>query len=145
MVRRGLLILGDTAGSWLLAYCEHLRELAAGRSADLTAERAGLAKEQKLRQRIAKHKELGEWAPIENLTLLLSQVTAQMAARFEQIPVKLKSAYPDLNAEQLGIIRAELDVARNLLVSVGEETVRNADARLFDYIDDFDDGAPAQE
>ena len=68
-----------------------------------------------------------------------------MAARFEQIPVKLKSAYPDLNAEQLGIIRAELDVARNLLVSVGEETVRNADARLFDYIDDFDDGATAQE
>lgn len=145
MVKRGILIPGETAGAWLLAYCNHLREQAAGRSADLTVERAGLAKENKLRARIAKLKELGEWAPIENLTLVLSRVTAQMASQFEHIPVKLKRAYPDLTAEQLGIIRTELDAARNILVSVGSETVRDAAHRLVDYIDEFDDGATAQE
>jgi phage terminase Nu1 subunit (DNA packaging protein) len=149
MVKRGVLIPGEALGVWLLAYCNHLREQAAGRSADLTAERAGLAKENKLRARIAKLKELGEWAPIENMTLVLSRVTAQMASQFEHIPVKLKRAYPEMTAEQLGIIREELDAARNLLVTVGEESGQaalfDAESRLMDYVDGFDDGATAQE
>ena len=149
MVKRGLLIPGETAATWLMAYCNHLREQAAGRSADLTAERAGLAKEQKQRVKIAKLRELGEWAPIDNLTLVLARVTAQMASQFDHIAVKIKRAYPDLTAEQLGIIRAELDAARNLLVSVGQETGKAAllddNHRLMDYIDEFDDGATPQD
>ncbi len=145
MVKKGLLLPEQTAGAWLLAYCQNLREQAAGRSLELQQERAGLAKEQKLRARLKKLQDLGEWAPIENLTLVLSRVTSQMASLFDQIPVKLKRAYPDLTAEQLNIIRTELDAARNLLVSVGTDTVRDAAARLVDYIDEFDDGSTAYE
>lgn len=145
LVKRGIVTVGDPLGTWLLAYCKHLREQAAGRSLELTQERAGLAKEQKLRARIKKLQELGEWAPVENLTLILARVTSQMASVFDQIPVKLKRAHPDLTADYLAIIRTELDTARNLLVSVGTDTVRDAAARLVDYIDEFDDGQSTHE
>lgn len=149
MVKRGLLISGETAGAWLLAYCHHLREQAAGRSTDLTAERAGLAKEQRQLAKIKKRRELGEWAPIDNLTLVLTRVSAQMASQFDHIAVKIKRAYPDLTAEQLGIIRAELDAARNLLVAVAQETGKalllDDNHRLMDYIDELDDGATPQD
>jgi len=145
LVKRGVLMPERTAAEWVLAYCEHLREQAAGRSVELSTERAGLAKEQKLRARIAKLKELGEWAPIENLTLVLSRVTAQIASAFDAIPGALKRAYPELTAEQLNLIRGELGNARNLLVSIGKEAVADAASRLVDYVDEFDDGSTAEE
>jgi len=143
------LIHGETAGAWLIAYCNHMREQAAGRSEDISAERLKLIKQKRQREQIQKLKELGEWAPIDNMTIVMARAAAQMASQFEHIPVKLKLAYPDLTAEQLGIIRAELDAARNLLVSVGQETGKAAlldnNHRLMDYIDELDDGATAQD
>jgi phage terminase Nu1 subunit (DNA packaging protein) len=132
-----LLAEGQPIGVWLLAYCENLREQAAGRKTDLATERAGLAREQKFIKRIEKLQKLGEWAPIANLTLVLSRVTGQMASVFDGIPGALKRTFPDMTADQLNLIRGELNKARNLLVSVGEQALADADKRLMDYTDEF--------
>lgn len=145
LVKRGVIRTGQSAGEWIFAYCRHLREQAAGRSLELSEERAGLAREQKLLARIKKQRELGEWAPIENITLALSRVTAQMASIFDSIPIQLKRQFPSLTADQLNVIREELAKARNMLVSVGTEAVTDAAIRVADYVDEYDDGASTEE
>jgi phage terminase Nu1 subunit (DNA packaging protein) len=145
LIAKGVIMPGQSLREWIIAYCQNLREQAAGRSLELSTERAGLAKEQKLRARIAKLRDLGEWAPIENMTLVLSRVTTQMASTFDNIPVKLKRAFPELTSDQLNIVRAEINEIRNLMVSVGKEAVADAAKRLVDYVDEFDDGSTAEE
>jgi phage terminase Nu1 subunit (DNA packaging protein) len=145
LVKRGVIRTDQSAGEWIFAYCLHLREQAAGRSLELSEERAGLAREQKLLARIKKQRELGEWAPIENITLALSRVTAQMASIFDSIPIQLKRQFPSLTADQLNVIREELAKARNMLVSVGTEAVTDAAIRVADYVDEYDDGASTEE
>jgi phage terminase Nu1 subunit (DNA packaging protein) len=145
LVKRGILSAGQTIGEWLQAYISNLREQAAGRSLELSEERAGLAREQKLLARIKKQRELGEWAPIENLTLLLSKVTSQMASTFESIPIQIKRQFPEMTAEQLNLVREELAKARNLLVSVGSEAVKEAAMSIADYVEEYDDGATTAE
>lgn len=145
LMKRGVIHAGDSAGSWILNYCTHLREQAAGRSLELSEERAGLAREQKLLARIKKQRELGEWAPIANLTLVLSRVTAQMASAFDGIPVQLKRQCPELTAERLVSVREELGKIRNLLVALGTDTVKDAAISMADYVDEYDDRAPPDE
>ncbi|MGY6214972.1 terminase small subunit [Methylolobus aquaticus] len=127
-----------------VAYIRRLREQAAGRATSgdlsLSEERAGLAREQKLLARIRKRRELGEWAPIENITLVLSRVTSQMASTFDGIPVQLKRRFPGVTAEQMGVIREELAKARNLLVSAGTKAIEAEAMDLVDYVDEYDDG-----
>src|SRR5450830_1178931 len=51
-----VMVRGDTAHAWLIAYCERLRDMAAGRASsetgglDLVQERAALAREQRIAQ-----------------------------------------------------------------------------------------------
>lgn len=128
-----------------IGYIRHLREQAAGRGTgnglNLAEERAGLAREQKYLAQLRKQQVLGEWAPIDNLTLALSRVTAQMASAMETIPVQLKRQFPAMTAEQLDLVREELARGRNLLVSVGVETVKTAAESVADYVDEYTDGA----
>lgn len=137
LAKRGILEPGATAATWLKAYCAHLREQAAGRSPSLAEARTSVALEQKSLLRIKKHQALGEWAPIENLSLVLARVTAQMAARFDAIPVRLKQAVPAIGDRELTLIRGELADIRNMLVSVGIEAVTTEAETLLDYVDDF--------
>lgn len=141
LVKRGIIQPGGTLQEWIQAYCANLREQAAGRSVQLSEERAGLAREQKLLARLRKQRELGEWAPIDNLTVVLSRVTSQMASTFESIPVQLKRQFPAITAEQLDLVREELVKARNLLVSVGSEAVKSAALSVADYVAEYDDGS----
>lgn len=140
LLKRGVIAQGAPLGEWIRDYCGNLREHAAGRSVELSEERAGLAREQKLLARIKKQRELGEWAPIENLTLVLSRVTSQMASTFDGIPVQLKRRFPEVTAEQMGVIRDELAKARNLLVTVGVRAFESAAMDVVDYVDEYDDG-----
>lgn len=144
LAKRGILLPDQTAKYWLLAYCEHIREMAAGRSVDLTAARAAKASEEAQIKKIEKNKLLETWAPIENLTLVLSRVTGQMSSQFDQIPVVVKREWPDVSGEQLAKIRECLAESRNLLVSIGLDAIKNADKRLMDYIDEYDDGSAPQ-
>jgi len=144
LLRRGVIEQDGSLADWIISYCGNLREQAAGRSMELSEERAGLAREQKLLARIRKQRELGEWAPVENLTLALSKVTSQMASIFDSIPVHLKRSYSEISEDQMTIVRQELAKARNLLVSVGTDAVRSAAVYVADYVDEYDDGNPAQ-
>ncbi|BBL75599.1 terminase small subunit [Methylomagnum ishizawai] len=140
LCKDGIIDPDASAGDMLRAYCAHMREMAAGRNASLAEERAGLAREQRLGQKIRNMQALGEWAPIDNLALALSRVTGQMATEFEAVPMLLKRAWPEISADQLNLVRDQLAKARNLLTSVGRDAIANEAARLVDYIDEFDDG-----
>ena len=54
LVSEGVIVRGETAHEWLVAYCERLRDQAAGRlgegagGLDLVQERAALAREQRI-------------------------------------------------------------------------------------------------
>jgi phage terminase Nu1 subunit (DNA packaging protein) len=145
LIKRGIIQPEQSLGVWLLAYCSHLREQAAGRSIELSEERAGLAREQKLLARIRKQKELEEWAPIANITLVLSKATAQMASIFDGIPIQLKRQFADLTAEQLNVIREELAKARNLMVRAGTHAAEEVAIQVADYVGEFDDGSTTEE
>lgn len=95
--------------------------------------------------RIKKQQALGEWAPIANLSLVLSSVTAQMASMFDGIPRKLKQAYPEITSDQLDLVRAELSAARNLLANAGLDAAKGEAVRAADYVLEYDDGAGLDE
>lgn len=122
LIGRGVLIAGDTAGQWLLDYCENLREQAAGRASmgdlDLVQERARLAKEQADKVAMANQIERKELASVTVLELVIAKVGRQIAATLEAIPVQLKRSSTSLTAEDLKLITEEIIKARNLAASM---------------------------
>lgn len=122
LVGRGVLNAGDTAGQWLLHYCENLREQAAGRASmgdlDLVQERARLAKEQADKVAMANQIERKELAPVTVLEMIIAKVGRQIAATLEAIPVQLKRSSKTISAEDLQLITAEIVKARNLAASM---------------------------
>lgn len=132
-----------------LAYISRLREQASGiytgTGLNLAEERAGLAREQKLITRIKKQQALGEFAPVENITLLLSRIAAQMASIFDGIPGLLRMKCSHLTGDDVLMIRSELSRARMLLFDTGMDAVRDAAHAAADYVAEYepaDDGQP---
>lgn len=118
MVRRDVLKPGDTARQWLLIYCQHLRNVAAGRATDgeldLSEERAGLAREQKLLTELKRRKEEKELAPVSLMTLAIGKVAAQIAAGLDSVPGQIKRACADIPSSALKVVELEIVNARNL-------------------------------
>lgn len=116
LVRRGVLIEGETAGEWLLAYCDHLREVAAGRGGadgvvNLVAERARLARAQALKVEMHNAERRGLLAP----TALLEQVLASAGSRawriFGTIKGEIRRRVPQLTAADLAAVDAIVNKA----------------------------------
>ncbi len=112
--------LGPVTGhELLLAYCERLREVAAGRGSleagglDLVQERAALAREQRIGHEIKNEVARKTYAPIALLAETLALASQAVSERFEQLPGALKKACPDLpEAARDQVMRAITD-ARN--------------------------------
>lgn len=110
---------GVPAGDMLLAYCERLREMAAGRGSaeagglDLVQERAALARSQRIGQDRKNARDAGENAPIGLLTDTLARVAAAVVGRFDQLEGALKKACPDLPEEAKTTIAQVIASARN--------------------------------
>ncbi len=134
MVRRGVLRDGARADEWLLAYCDHLREVAAGRGGEagkeLTAERARLAREQADRLAMQNAVTRGELAPAHLLEQVLAKAGARAGRILETIPGMLRRRLPQLTADDVGEVSRVVAKARNVAATM----------RLSD-IDAEDDGA----
>jgi phage terminase Nu1 subunit (DNA packaging protein) len=132
-----------------IRYIRKLREEAAGRATvgklNLADERADLARQQKLRTQVKLYQELGQWAPIEHLTLILSRVAAQVAGILDSIPVQLRLRFPELTAEQLDLIKEALAKARNALLEAGSAEAFASVQNALEYLTDFETGAEGAE
>lgn len=142
----GVMQRGGTAHEWLLAYCERLRDQAAGRAGDgaggldLVQERAALARSQREAQDLKNAVARGEFAPIGLLADVLGRAASSVVDRFDQLEGALRKSCPDISDDVLLAVLGVNAAARN-------EWLR-ATARLVDqYIDELadadEDGDPA--
>ena len=109
---------GVSAGDMLLAYCERLREQAAGRlgetmGLDLVQERAALAREQRECQAIKNAVARKEYAPVGLLADVLGQASSAVVDRFDQLEGALRKSCPDLPDEAKTTVQQVIAAARN--------------------------------
>lgn len=123
LVQRGVITEGATTREWLLDYCDHLREVAAGRSSDadgvnLTTERALLAREQ--RDRIAMQNAVTrkELAPAYVLEEILARAGAKAAKILDTIPGELKRRVPQLSADDVRVVATLIAKVRNIAAAM---------------------------
>jgi len=138
---------GVTASEMLLAYCERLREVAAGRMGeagglDLVQERAALAREQRIGQAIKNAVAAGEYAPIGLLADVLGQASSAVVDRFDQLEGALQKSCPDLPEEARATLLQVLASARNEWIRSTERLVAQ---RLEEAVVDEDDAVGAEE
>lgn len=107
-----------TVGELVLAYCERLRDQAAGRlgesnELDLVQERAALAREQRVGQAIKNAVARKEYAPVGLLADVLGMASSAVVDRFDQLEGALKKAAPDLPDEAKTVVLKVIASARN--------------------------------
>lgn len=119
MVARQVLRPGDTARQWLLAYCAHMREQAAGRGADgeLAFQRSELARVSRERAEIKLAKERGEYAEVALIEQVLATVGRGIVGALEPLHVTLHRQCPALTPEDLKLIQTEVARACDLAAS----------------------------
>ncbi len=136
LVSEGVLTRGETAAEWVIAYCERLRDQAAGRlgdslGLDLVQERAALAREQRIGQEIKNAVARKEYAPVGLLADVLGQAASAVVDRFEQLEGMLKKACPDLPDEAKTTVMTVIAQARNQWIAGTERLVADSiDAML---------------
>ena len=128
---RGVILGGQSVAVWLHSYCEHLREVAAGRTSsgdlDLVQERARLAKEQADRAAMVNARMRKELAPVGFMTLVLAKTGQQIAAILDGIPGVCRRRL-NLSVAQIEIIEAEITKARNVAASIRFDVDGEGDA-----------------
>lgn len=122
LVRREVLVDGASAAVWLQAYCEHLREVAAGRGGEnafeLAAERARLAKEQADKIAMQNAVTRGELAPAHLLEEVLARAGARAGRLLETIPGLLRRRVSSLTADDIAAVTQVVAKARNVAVTM---------------------------
>ena len=152
LVSEGVIVRGDTAQEWLIAYVERLRDQAAGRlgdgvgGLDLVQERAALAREQREGQAIKNAVARKEYAPVGLLADVLGQAASAVVGRFDQLEGTLRKACPDLPDEAKTAVLQVIASARNEWIrSTARLVSESVDAMLAedeqggadgDYLDD---------
>lgn len=142
LVRRRVLADGAAADEWLLAYCDHLREVAAGRGGDATfelaAERARLAKEQADKIAMQNAERRGELAPANLLEQVLAKAGARAGRILETIPGALRRRLPNLSADDIAAVARIVAKARNVAANMrlADATVDEDEASPIDPLED---------
>ncbi|MGO4609432.1 hypothetical protein AB4142_24115 [Variovorax sp. 2RAF20] len=119
LASEGVIVRGATGLAWLLAYCDRLREVAAGRASadggglDLVQERAALARSQREAQDIKNAVARGEYAPIGLLADVLGTASSAVVDRFDQLEGALQKACPGLPDEATATVQQVIASARN--------------------------------
>jgi terminase small subunit / prophage DNA-packing protein len=136
LLSRAVLRKDAPLGEWLLAYCSHLREQAAGRAStgdlQLAAERARLASEQADRVAMLNAERRRELAPVSLLELVLSRVCRQITGILETLPIQLRRQSTALTTEDLSLIEREIVKVRNLAASVELKLTEDEDGSFGD-------------
>lgn len=115
----GIIASGATGLAWLRAYCQRLRDQAAGRMGDetggldLVQERAALAREQRIGQAMKNAVARGDYAPIGALADVLGMAASAVVDRFDQLDGSLRKACPDLPEDARDTVLQVIASARN--------------------------------
>lgn len=140
-----VLTRGETAHEWLLAYCDRLRDQAAGRSglggADLVLERALLTRSQREAQDLKNAVARGEYAPIGALADVLGLASSAVVDRMDQIEGQLRKACPDLPEDARTTLLRVMADARNEWIRVTSKLVGERVAAMAAAPDDDEEGA----
>lgn len=112
--RRGVLRNGVTGASWLLAYCEHLREQAAGRAGQLAEARAALDNERREEIAMRNAVKRREYLPAMVIAQVLARMGRQIAGILDGLVPAVRRRWPELTGEQLRLLESEIARARNL-------------------------------
>ena len=145
LVSEGVITRGDTAAGWLVAYCERLRDQAAGRMGetyglDLVQERAALAREQREGQAIKNAVARKEFAPVGLLADVLGMAASAVVDRFDQLEGAMRKACPDLPDEAKTTVQQVIAAARNEWIRATSTLVADTvDAMLAAQEPDEDD------
>lgn len=122
LVGRGVLIAGDTAAEWLIAYCDHLREMAAGRGGEdgvnLVRERALLAREQRIRVALQNAEKKGQLAPVAALEQALATAGAKASKILATIKPEIRLHFPQLPASGLAAVDVIVGKALNAVATM---------------------------
>jgi len=121
LLSRSVIEPGQTAGQWLIDYCAHLREQAAGRGADgeLAFQRSELARVSRERAEIKLALERKEFAPVALLEQVLASVGRSIVGVLEPLHINLHKLCPELNPEGLKLIQTEVSKACDHAASAG--------------------------
>ena len=147
MVADGRLqVEGLSLGDALQAYCQRLRDQAAGRvgsevgGLDLVQERAALAREQREGQAIKNAVARREYAPIGLLADVLGMAASAVVDRFDQLEGAMRKACPDLPDEAKTTVQQVIAAARNEWIRATSTLVADTvDAMLAAQEPDEDD------
>lgn len=128
-----------TLEQFRLAYTAHLREVAAGRTSatgealDLAAERAALAREQRIAQKMKNDVASGEYAPIGLLSDVLGVASSAVVDRFDQLEGTLRKSCPGIDDEVMTVVMRVVASARNEWI---RSTVKLVTAAVETMVDD---------
>ena len=132
LMAEGVLTRGESGHEWLMAYCERMRDIAAGRASsetgglDLVQERAALAREQRLGIAIKNAVARGEYAPITLLAEVLATASQSVSERFEQLPGLMRKVCPELPDAARDKLMSAIADARNQWVRATSRLVTEA-------------------
>lgn len=142
MVSDGKISLECSLGEALQAYCQRLRDQAAGRvgaevgGLDLVQERAALAREQRLGIEIKNATLRREYSPVALLAEVLATASQSVVERLDHLPGLLKKSCPDLPDVAREQVMTTIASARNEWVRSTEKLVAQ---QLVD-MEEADDG-----
>ena len=120
-----------TVGELIMAYCERLRDQAAGRlgeggGLDLVQERAALARSQRISQDMKNDVARGEYAPVGLLADVLGMASSAVVDRFEQLEGALRKACPTLPDDAKATVMQVVASARNEWIRSTSKLVNEA-------------------
>ena len=143
LISEGVLVKGDSAHSWLLGYCERLRDMAAGRASvgglDLVQERAALARSLREAQELKNAVARGEFAPIGLLADVLGEASSAVVDRMDQIEGQLRKACPDLPEDARQVILRMMADARNEWIRSTAKLISDKMDQMADALEEGED------
>jgi terminase small subunit / prophage DNA-packing protein len=114
LLARQILRSSDTGRTWLVAYCENLRAVAAGRDPDgeLSTERARVARATAEKIEMQNAITRRELLPVAVLEVVLNDVARRVGTRLDALVPQIRRAVPELPVSVLGRIGAEVALCR---------------------------------
>lgn len=126
--RRGVLKLNVTGQAWLIDYCAHLREEAAGRAGVLADASAALKNSQRAEVDMRVAIKRREFMPVSLISEILAKVGRQTSGILEGLVPAIRLRWPEITAEQLKLIDGEIARARNRMSVVTLADAIDADS-----------------
>ena len=141
LMTEGKIPAGGTFGELLLAYCQHLRKQAAERIGsgvlDLVQERAALAKEQCISQKLKNDAARSEYSPTGLLADVLAVVSAAVVDRIDMLEWSIVQACPTLPDDaRATVMQVIASARREWISSTDRKALETSDAGEADDSDD---------